>query len=167
MCPVGWTSWTPVEKTAKNILCLNWRNWKQEIVSLSCLLVNLFPKAFFSVQLFLQFWTFWLVYITFWEEITWKFVFISSLHTWKNIILCSKRFCDLCTIPYYLQKIASVEKIWTLVNYISWCLTDHMAIWTRFVNGSGGFSEYLLSAMWSFGHLFGYKNVRRWCFLGF
>ena len=71
--------------------------------------------------------------------------------------------------PYHITsvEIASVEKIWTLVNYISWCLTNHMAVWTKFVNGSEGISEYLLFAMWSFGHLFGCKNVRRWCFLWF
>ena len=58
------------------------------------------------------------------------------------------------------------RKTWTLVNCISWCLTDHTTIWTKFVNGNGGLSEYLISGMWSFGHLcvFGCKNVRRLCF---
>ena len=126
-------------------------------------------QGIFSNTTFLQFWAFLLVYITILEEITWKFVFISSIHTWKNIILYSKKNGDLGTMPYYLSKIASVEKIWTLFNCISWCLTDHMTIWTKFVNDNGGLLEYLLSGMWSFGDLciFGCKNIRRLLFLWF
>ena len=77
-----------------------------------------------------------------------------------------KKNGDLGTMPYYLSKIASVEKIWTLFNCISWCLTDHMTIWTKFVNDNGGLLEYLLSGMWSFGDLciFGCKNIRRLLF---
>ena len=37
----------------------------------------------------------------------------------------SKKFCDLGTMSYYLWKIVSVEKIWTLVNCIldAWQIT--------------------------------------------
>ena len=76
---------------------------------------------------------------------------------------------DLGTIPYYLSKIASIKKSWTLVKYIFWCLTDHMTIWTKFVNDSAGLSGCLRPAIWSFGHLciFGCNNERRLCFLWF
>ena len=124
-------------------------------------------QGIFSSTTYLQFWAFLLVYVTILEEITRKFLFISSVHTWKNIILYSKKKNgDLGTMPYYLSKIASVEKIWTLFNCISWCLTDHMTIWTKFVNDNGGLLEYLLSGMWSFGDLciFGCKNIRRLLF---
>ena len=72
-------------------------------------------------------------------------------------------------MPYYLWKITSIEKIWTLVIFISWCLTDHMTIWTKFVDNNGDLLEYLLSVMWSFGHrsLSGCKNVRKLCFWWF
>ena len=65
--------------------------------------------------------------------------------------------------------IASVEKIWTLVNYISWCLICHMTIWIKFVSTKYGFSEYLLSAMWSFGQqcIFQWENARKLHFLWF
>ena len=52
----------------------------------------------------------------------------------ETILFCIKKNCDLGAMPYYLWKIASVEEIWTLVNCISWCLTDHMTNRTKFVN---------------------------------
>ena len=80
-----------------------------------------------------------------------------------------KKSCHFDTVPYYLWKITSIEKIWTLVIFISWCLTDHMTIWTKFVDNNGDLLEYLLSVMWSFGHrsLSGCKNVRKLCFWWF
>ena len=96
-------------------------------------------------------------------------MFLFQVFILERTLFCIKKNGDLGTMPYYLSKIASLEKIWTLFNCISWCLTDHMTIWTKFVNDNGGLLEYLLSGMWSFGDLciFGCKNIRRLLFLWF
>ena len=52
----------------------------------------------------------------------------------------------------HLKHCNYVEKIWSLVNYISWWLIGHITIWIRIISAKGGFPEYLLSAMWSFVH---------------
>ena len=49
-CPVGWTCCTPVESTAKVILYLNRRRWKQEIASFSCFWVNSFSFIIFRMH---------------------------------------------------------------------------------------------------------------------
>ena len=52
----------------------------------------------------------------------------------------------------HLKHCNYVEKIWSLVNYISWGLIGHITIRIRIISAKGGFPEYLLSAMWSFVH---------------
>ena len=52
----------------------------------------------------------------------------------------------------HLKHCNYVEKIWSLVNYISWGLIGHITIKIRIISAKGGFPEYLLSAMWSFVH---------------
>ena len=49
-CPVGWTCCTSVESTAKVILYLNRRRWKQEIASFSCFWVNSFSFIIFRMH---------------------------------------------------------------------------------------------------------------------
>ena len=83
-------------------------------------------------------------------------LFLFRIYILERTLFCNqKKICDFGTMPYYLWKIVSVEKIWTLVNCIPWCLADHMTIWAKFVNDTGGLLEYLLSAMWSLGRVQG------------
>ena len=88
----------------------------------------------------------------YWQEITWKFGFISNMLTWKNILVHLKKFCHLGTGSDCLWNIVFVGKIWILFDYISWCLIGHMTVWIRFVSTKDGLSEYILSAIWYFGH---------------
>ena len=49
-------------------------------------------------------------------------------------------------------EVGTPPRNWTLINCISWCLIGYMTIWTKSVSTKGGLSEYLISAMWPFGH---------------
>ena len=75
---------------------------------LSCgLLINvtyLYAKmqdSFFCCT-FLQFWAFFLMLLPFRQEITWKFYFISNVHTWRHMLMHLKKFCHFGTELYCL-----------------------------------------------------------------
>ena len=119
---------------------------------------------------FLQFWAFLLVYVTILERDHMKICFYCKYAYFKEQYSVFKIILWFgCNVILLMSTITSIEKIWTLVNCISWCLKDHVGIWTKFVNVSGGLSEYLFSVMGSFGHLFifGCQVVTRLCLLWF
>ena len=90
--------------------------------------------------------------LPFWKKIPRKIDFILNRHTWKNILVCLKKFCHFGTRSYCLWNCICRKKIWTFIDYISWYLIGHMTIWIRFVGTKGGVLEALLPAMWSSGH---------------
>ena len=84
-------------------------------------------QANFVVAYFCNFQLFYFL-LPFWQKITWKFVFISNMHNWKNILVHLKKFSHLGNRSYCFWNTVFVE------NYISWCLIYRMAIWIKFVN---------------------------------
>ena len=108
-------------------------------------------KASFFDAHFLQFWFFYYCLLPLWYKITRKFVWfffqICILErTFEKILLFGHQ------VIMHLKHCNYVEKIWSLVNYISWGLIGHITIKIRIISAKGGFPEYLLSAMWSFVH---------------
>ena len=108
-------------------------------------------KASFFDAHFLQFWFFYYCLLPLWYKITRKFFFfffqICILErTFQKILLFGHQ------VIMHLKHCNYVEKIWSLVNYISWGLIGHITIRIRIISAKGGFPEYLLSAMWSFVH---------------
>ena len=116
-----------------------------------------------------EFWAFLRVYISILERDLMETLFLFQVSMLKRTFSIQKKNVIWAPCHITSKKMHPQKKIWTLVNYISWCLRDYMIIWTKFVNDNGGLSEYLPLVMWSFGHLciFGCKTVRILCFLWF
>ena len=103
----------------------------------------------------------------FWPEITWKSVFISNMHTWKNTIVYLKKLSHLGTGSYCLWNIVFVEKNWTLVNYISRCLIWHITIWIKFISTVDFLNIYFLLCNLLGICKFQSENARKIAFLNF
>ena len=123
-------------------------------------------QCIFFNTTFLQFWAFFTNVYNHFGKRSYGNLFLLQVYILERTLFFIQKkfwFAYHAILPL---KYCICRKTWTLVNCISWCLTDHTTIWTKFVNDNGGLSEYLISGMWSFGHLcvFGCKNVRRLCF---
>ena len=89
---------------------------------------------------FLEFWAFLLMSITILARDYVELWFSSKYAYFKEHINVLGKILSFDTRLYCLWNIVCVEKDWTLVNYISWCLTGHLTIWIRFASTKGLFS---------------------------